>query len=76
VLFFLLAQEAGFQFGAYGFFLPFLLSPFSLFPFIFLNPLHLNVFLCVLGRGDVSSVLGLLCGICLVLGLSVPIHTA
>lgn len=84
VLFFLLAQEAGFQFHANGFSLPFLLFLFT-FPLFCYSlssfstgcyPLHLNLFLCVLRLGDVSSVSGLLCGICLVLGSSDPIHRA
>ena len=40
------------------------------FLFFFLTgcyPLHLNPFMCVLGLGDVSSALGLVSGICLVL---------
>lgn len=58
---------------------PLYLSPFSLFPFLFLNwllPTAPESFLVVLRLGDVSTVLGLLCGICLVLGSSGPIHRA
>lgn len=45
---------------------------FVSFPFITgRHPLHLNPFVCILGLGDVSSVLGPVSGICLILGFRV-----
>lgn len=52
---------------------------FLFFPCLFLTghyPLHLNLFVCILGLCDVSSVLGPVSGICLLLGLSVVQSTA
>lgn len=45
---------------------------FVSFPFITgRHPLHLNPFVCILGLGDVSSVLGPVSGISLILGFRV-----
>lgn len=70
----LTAQGLEFQFSVYSFFFPFpfLFDFFSTSHFM----LHLNLSVCILGLHDVSSVLGQVSGICLVLGFRVPQSTA
>lgn len=62
-------EELGFSLVLMAFFFPFLSLTGC-------SPLHLDLYVCVLGLGDGSSVLGPVSGICLVLDLAVLQSTA